>query len=146
MQSSQLNKQTQNKSQMSLTGKVAIVTGSSRGIGKAIALRLARDGASVVINFSGDSTPGEKVVETIGHDHAIAVKADITNLDQQKRLINATVERFGKIDFLINCAGTLPMLDLKNTTEQDFDKTFALNVKAPYFLTQVTFPFNISDI
>jgi 3-oxoacyl-[acyl-carrier protein] reductase len=121
----------------SLNGKVALITGASRGIGQAIALALAKDGASVVINFSNDATPANELVNEIGKDRAIAVKADVSQLKDVKRLVKETVDKWGKIDFLINCAGVLPMSDLKSTTEETYDKTFAINVKGPYFLTQV---------
>jgi len=117
--------------------KVAIVTGASRGIGKAIALRLAKDGFSVVINFSSDPAPAEELVKEIGSDKAIAIKADISSSSDIKRLVKETVDKWGKIDVLVNNAGILPMADLKGTTEETFDKTFAINVKGPYFLTQV---------
>jgi 3-oxoacyl-[acyl-carrier protein] reductase len=122
---------------MSLRGQTALITGASRGIGKAIALRLARDGASVVINFSNDPTPAEELVKQIGEDRAIAIKADIAQVDEVKRLVNETVNKWGKIDILVNCAGILPMSDLKTTSEEAYDRTFAVNVKGPYFLTQV---------
>ena len=124
---------------MSLNGKVALVTGASRGIGKAIATRLAWDGASVVINFSNNPTPANELVKQLGADHAIAIKADVSKLDDVKLLVKETIEKWGKIDILVNCAGVLPMSDLKNTTEEQYDKTFAINVKGPYFLTQVRY-------
>jgi 3-oxoacyl-[acyl-carrier protein] reductase len=120
--------------------KVAIVTGASRGIGKSIALRLARDGTSVVVNYLSGKIRADEVVMEIGEDRAIAVQADISRVDDTKRLVKAAVDKWGKIDILVNSAGILPMADLKSTTEEEFDKTFALNVKGPYFLTQVCTP------
>jgi 3-oxoacyl-[acyl-carrier protein] reductase len=122
---------------MSLKGKVAVITGGSRGIGRAIALRLARDGASVVINFSNDPAPAEELVKEIGNNQAISVKADVARLDEVKRLVKETVDKWGKIDILVNCAAVLLMADLKGTTEESFDRAFGINVKGPYFLTQV---------
>jgi NAD(P)-dependent dehydrogenase (short-subunit alcohol dehydrogenase family) len=122
---------------MSLHGKVALITGASRGIGKAIALRLSRDGASVVINFSNDPAPADAIVQQLGSDRAIAVKANVAETSEVKRLVKETVDKFGKIDILVNCAGILPMCDLKGTTEETFEKAFGVNVKGPYFLTQV---------
>lgn len=121
-----------------LEGKVAIITGASRGIGKAIAQRLARNGASIVINYSNNPAPAEALVKEIGPDRAISVKADVSETAELRRLIEETVDKWGKIDILVNCAGILPMTDLKGTTEETFDKTFAINVKGPYFLTQVS--------
>ena len=110
-----------------------------KGIGKAIAVRLARDGASVVINFANDPVPADEVVNQIGKDRAVAVKADVSRIDEVKRLVKETVDKWEKIDILVNCAGIMPMSDLKNTSEEDFDRTFAINVKGPYFLTQVKY-------
>ena len=123
---------------MSLTGKVIIVTGGSKGIGRAISQRVAEEGASVVINFSRDARAAEEVVESIGSDRALAVQADVGAVAGVEKLIEATVERFGKIDVLIPNAGILPMKTVGATTEEDFDRTFALNVKGPYFLAQVS--------
>jgi NAD(P)-dependent dehydrogenase (short-subunit alcohol dehydrogenase family) len=121
----------------SLHNQVAIITGASRGIGKAIAIRLAKDGASVVINYSSDSASAEEVVREIGEDRALAVKADVSKVAEIKRLVEETVQKWGKIDILVNSAGIMPMMDLANTTEETYDRTMAVNVKGPYFLTQV---------
>jgi len=115
---------------------VAIITGASRGIGKAIAIRLAKDGASVVINYSSDSASADAVVKEIGEDRAIAVQADVSKVAEIKLLVQETVQKWGKIDILVNSAGVMPMMDLANTTEETYDRTMAVNVKGPYFLTQ----------
>jgi 3-oxoacyl-[acyl-carrier protein] reductase len=117
--------------------KVVIVTGASRGIGKAIALRFGRDGANLIVNYNSNKTEADKVVTEIGVTRAIAVKADVSHMEEVKRLVKTAVDKWGKVDVLVNSAGILPMKDLKSTTEEDFDRTFALNVKGPYFLTQV---------
>lgn len=122
---------------MSLSGKVALITGSSQGIGKATALRLASEGAGLVINYRSDSAAANSVVEQIGADRAIAVQADASKLPDLDWLVEATVARFGKIDILIPNAGILVMKDLENTTEEDFDNSHNLMVKGPYFLAQV---------
>jgi 3-oxoacyl-[acyl-carrier protein] reductase len=116
---------------------VAIITGASRGIGKAIAIRLAKDGASVVINYSSDSASADAVVKEIGEDRAIAVQADVSKVAEIKLLVEETVQKWGKIDILVNSAGIMPMMDLANTTEETYDRAMAVNVKGPYFLTQV---------
>lgn len=110
---------------MSLQGKVAVITGSSRGIGRAIALRLARDGASVVINFSSNASPADELVKQIGNDQAIAIKADVSRVEEVKRLVEETVDKWGKIDILINCAGILPMDDLKVRRRKDLTEHLA---------------------
>lgn len=121
-----------------LAGKVALITGASKGIGKAIALRLAKDGARVVVNYSSDSKAADEVVKSIGSDHAIAVKADAGNVADIDRLVKETVHHYGKIDILVANAGALPHRNLEATTERDFDSLYALNVKGPYFLCQVS--------
>lgn len=132
---------------MSLTGKVAIITGSSAGIGKATALRLASEGASIIINYRSNATAANAVVQEIGEDRALAVKADVSKLPDLDHLVNETVARFGKIDVLILNAGILPLKDLEHTTEEDFDATYNLMVKGPYFLAQVRFyPFKCSEL
>lgn len=123
-----------------LAGKVALITGGSKGIGAATALRLARDGARIVINYSSDSTAADAIVAQIGPDHALAIKADAGNVAELDRLVSETVARFGKIDILIPNAAVAPMKDLENTTEAEFDATLAVNVKGPYFLIQKALP------
>lgn len=120
-----------------LEGKVALITGSSKGIGRATALRLAYDGAKVVINYASGAKDAEEVVDIIGTENAVAIQADASNIREIEGLVAKTVTAFGKIDILVASAGVLPMKDLESTTEADFDRTFALNVKGPYFLVQV---------
>jgi 3-oxoacyl-[acyl-carrier protein] reductase len=122
-----------------LHSKAALIIGASRGIGRAIALRLTRDGASVVINYSNNPAPADELVKQLGTEKAIAVKANVAELSQVKHLVKETVDKFGKIDILVNCAGVLSMNDLKSTTEETFDKTFGVNVKSSYFLTHASF-------
>lgn len=122
---------------MSLSGKVVLITGSSKGIGKAAALRVAREGANVVINYLRDPAAANDLVEQIGTDRALAVQADASKLSDLDRLVDAAVTKFGKIDVLIPNAGILAMRDLENTSEEDFDRTYNLMVKGPYFLAQV---------
>ena len=107
------------------------------GIGKATAFRLAQDGASVVINYASDAAAANEVVEKIGGNRAIAVKADAGSVSGVEAMVQATVKHFGKIDILVPNAGILPMIDLKSTSEADFDQIYNLNVKGPYFLVQV---------
>jgi 3-oxoacyl-[acyl-carrier protein] reductase len=120
-----------------LAGQVAIVTGASRGIGRAIALRLGRDGARVVVNYVNGAEAAGEVVEEIGSKNAVAIKADIGNVDDIGSLVDATVEKFGKIDILIACAGIMELAELESITEASYDRTFAVNVKGPLFLVQV---------
>ncbi|KAI4180553.1 MAG: hypothetical protein L6R41_007169 [Letrouitia leprolyta] len=123
-----------------LAGKIALITGGSQGIGKATALRLVKDGASVVINYASNSAPADELVKIIGSDRALAVQANAATIDGIEKMVKGTVDKFGKIDILIPNAGTMFMKDLEHTTEEDFDKTMALNVKGPFFLCQKAVP------
>lgn len=125
-----------------LAGKVAVITGGSKGIGRAVALRLSKDGASVVINYGSDSSAANDLVNEIGKDNAFAIQADAGSIAGAEKIVETTTKQFGKIDILIPNAGVLPMKDLENTTEADFDKAIGLNVKGPYFLCQVRDPWN----
>lgn len=122
---------------MSLAGKVALVTGASKGIGKSIVEKLAAEGASVVINYSRDAAPADELVKKFGADRSLAIKADIGSVSESQRLVAETVAKFGKIDILVLNAGVMPSKDLAGTTEEDFDRTFNVNVKGPYFTAQV---------
>lgn len=125
---------------MSLTGKVAIVTGGSKGIGRSISLRLASLGAQVIVNYSSDASSAEETVKTIGSSNAFAIKADVGNVDEITRLVDESVKHFGKLDILVACAGIMPLNELENVTESEFDRIFNLNVKGPLFLAQVCLP------
>lgn len=120
-----------------LSGKVAIVTGGSKGIGRAISLRLAADGARVIVNYSSDSASAEETVNAIGKDQAVAIKADAGNVQQIGRLVDETIKAFGKLDIVIPCAGIMPLNELDELSEEEFDKVMNVNVKGPLFLTQV---------
>ncbi|MDM5286685.1 SDR family oxidoreductase [Peribacillus castrilensis] len=121
-----------------LDGKVALVTGSSRGIGRAIAEQLADLGAKVVINYSGSSQKAYEAVEGIkknGGD-AVAIQADISQVSQIINLFEETLQAFGKINILVNNAGLMINKPLSEATEEDFDKQFAVNAKGTFFACQ----------
>lgn len=120
-----------------LNNKVALVTGASRGIGKAIALKLASDGAKIVVNYSGNAAAAEEVVKAIGSEQAIAIKANAGSVSEITTLIESTIKHFGKLDILVACAGIMPLNELEKVTEEEFDNIFNLNVKGPLFLAQV---------
>jgi NAD(P)-dependent dehydrogenase (short-subunit alcohol dehydrogenase family) len=121
-----------------LAGKVAVVTGASKGIGKATALALGAAGANVVVNYLSSLDSAKQVVQAIGADRAIAIKADVSDLNQGKELVQKTVEKWGRIDILILNAGVLAEKgSLADTTEEDFDRLFKVNVKGPFFLIKV---------
>jgi 3-oxoacyl-[acyl-carrier protein] reductase len=122
----------------SLAGKVAIVTGSSAGIGRAIAERLAQEGATVVVNYGKSADKAKAVVTGIESrgGTAVAMQADISEVENARRLVRNTVERFGRLDILVNNAAIALSKPLIETTEREFDQSFALNAKGPYFAMQ----------
>jgi len=121
-----------------LEGKVAIITGSSRGIGRVVAEQLADLGASVVINYSSSPQKAEEVVEGIIQKggKAVAIHADLSKLSDVKELFAKTINELGKVDILINNAGLMITKPLTDVTEDDFDKQFAVNVKGTFFACQ----------
>ncbi|QIR37753.1 SDR family oxidoreductase [Tolypothrix sp. PCC 7910] len=121
-----------------LTEKVAIITGASRGIGKAIALKLASNGASVVVNYAGNTAKAEEVVTEITQHggQALAIQADISQVAEIERLFDQAIAQFGKVDILVNNAGSIVYKPITEITEADFDKIFAVNVKGTYFACQ----------
>ncbi|KAK5994036.1 Hydroxynaphthalene reductase-like protein Arp2 [Cladobotryum mycophilum] len=125
---------------MSLQDKVILITGASNGIGKACAQRLAKEGASVVINYNTDSASANAMVESLGADRALAVQADASKVEDIERLVEAAVAKFGRIDTIMANAGMMLMREVENTSEEDFGRMFDLNVKGPYFLAQKAIP------
>jgi 3-oxoacyl-[acyl-carrier protein] reductase len=123
-----------------LAGKVALITGASKGIGAATALELASLGAKVAINYASDSQPADELVQKIGADKAIAIQANAGDVQEIERLVAETVAWGGKIDILIPNAGLCLMRTLEQTEESDFQRTMDLNVKGPYFLAQKALP------
>ncbi len=123
---------------LALAGKVAVVTGASKGIGKATALALGAAGANVIVNYLSSPNSANEVVQAIGPDRAIAIKADVSDLSQGKELVQKTVEKWGKIDILVLNAGILTQNGaLADATEEEFDRLFKVNVKGPFFLIKV---------
>jgi 3-oxoacyl-[acyl-carrier protein] reductase len=122
---------------MTLKGKTALVTGSSKGLGRAILLRLAAKGANVVVNYSRDESAANEVLEaaTALGVQAISVAADVSQVDGIQRLYDAAVDEFGQVDIVVANAGmekvNVPVADV---TEEDFDLLFRVNTKGPYFV------------
>ncbi len=121
-----------------LAGKVAIVTGGSRGIGAAIAKRLAKDGAIVVVNYSRKADAGAQVVAEIeaAGGEAEAIQANLAHVDQARRLIAETLEAYGRLDILVNNAGVSEFLPLDAITEAHYAHLFDVNVRGLLFATQ----------
>jgi 3-oxoacyl-[acyl-carrier protein] reductase len=121
-----------------LNGKVAVVTGASKGIGAAIAQELANAGAAVVVNYSQSPDQAQAVVAkiTAGGGKAKAVKADVSKPAEARKLIEAAVSTFGRVDILVNNAGVYDFVPLAGITEEHYNRIFDLNVKGLLFASQ----------
>ncbi|WP_457751974.1 SDR family NAD(P)-dependent oxidoreductase [Thermococcus sp.] len=124
---------------MRLAGKVALVTGAGRGIGRAIALALAENGANVAVNYAHSREKADETVELCrsrGVD-AIAVKADVSNREEVRKMVEDVVGHFGRIDILINNAGILGRaLTPKEVTDEEWDEVLDVNLKGAFIVTQ----------
>jgi 3-oxoacyl-[acyl-carrier protein] reductase len=123
---------------MDFTGKVALVTGSGRGIGKAIALKLAENGATLVINDVGDSAPAEQTVAEIKNlnRQAIVVMADVSSSADVTKMVETAIATYGKVDILVNNAGiTRDQLTMK-MTDEEWDKVLAIDLKSVFLCTR----------
>lgn len=118
-----------------LTGNVAVVTGAAKGIGRSIAVRLAKDGAAVVVNYSGSVQQANETVGLIeaAGGKAVAVQADVSKVADVKRLFDACFGAFGRLDILVNNAGVMFTKPVAEVGEEEFDRLFAVNVKGAFF-------------
>ncbi len=125
-----------------LEGKVAIVTGSSRGIGRAVAERFAMQGATVVVNFVSAEDEARKVVDGIERagGRAFSVRADISKSAEVKDLVGSTVDRLGRVDILVNNAGVMVSKSVLDATEDDWDRTIDINLKGAYLCAKEVAP------
>ncbi|MGO9873478.1 MAG: SDR family NAD(P)-dependent oxidoreductase [Acidimicrobiia bacterium] len=124
---------------MSVNGKVAIVTGGNSGIGKAIALALAEKGASVAIDYVADPDATEELEQRIVAlgDQSIGVDADVSKVDDLRRLIDTTVRKLGRVDIMVNNAGVETRTSILDTTEAQYEKVMAINLRSAFFGTQL---------
>ncbi len=125
-----------------LSNRVALVTGGSRGIGRAIALALAKAGAAVAINYRERGEEAAAVVEAIRQSggRAAAVAADVSQAEAVQRMATETEDRLGRIDVLVNNAGAAATRGLDDITEEDFDHALAVNLKSAFLCTQAVLP------
>ena len=121
-----------------LQGKVAVVTGASKGIGAGIAKALAEAGAAVVVNYASDKNGADVVVADINGKggRAVAVKADVSKAADVTRLFDETREAFGKLDVLVNNAGVYKFAPLQELDEKDYQRQFGINVLGPLLVTR----------
>lgn len=124
---------------MNFNGKVAIVTGASKGIGKAIALKFADCGASIVLNYSKDDKAAQSALEEVQSRgvHAILVKGDISNINECKVIIDKTIETYGKIDFLINNAAISKLGLFIDADDEEINNILDINIKGALNLSKI---------
>ena len=123
---------------MKLESKVAIVTGGSGGIGEAICLRLAREGAKIVVNYRSHPDKAKDTKEKIEQvgSQAHIIKADLSKVDEINNLVNESINHFGKVNILVNSAGLEKRADFWDVTEADYNLVMNVNLKAVFFATQ----------
>jgi glucose 1-dehydrogenase len=124
---------------MSLKGKIAVVTGGNSGIGRAVALELARQGANITIDYvvHPEATLEEEQEIIAMGDQAIGVKADVSKVEELQMLIDETVKAFGRVDIMVNNAGVETRTSVLDTTEAQYDKVLDINLKSAFFGTQI---------
>ena len=124
---------------MNLRGKTAIVTGGNSGIGLAIVLELARQGANLVIDYVADPQATEALEQQVAAlgERAVGVRADVSQFSELQRLVEAAVQAFGSLDIMVNNAGIETRSSVLETTEAQYDKVLAVNLKSAFFGTQL---------
>jgi NAD(P)-dependent dehydrogenase (short-subunit alcohol dehydrogenase family) len=122
----------------SLKGKLALITGSSRGIGRAIAQRLAADGAEIAVHYGSRKSDGDETVQAIrdGGGKAFTVQADLASIGEIEAMFTELDRHFPALDILVNNAGIAPSGYIEDATPAEFDRIVATNLRGPYFITQ----------
>jgi len=117
-------------------GRVALVTGGSGGIGRAVAIRLARDGFAVVVHYAGSAEKAEAVVNEIKSEdgQAVVAQGDVASADDMEHLFKETLDAFGKVDVVVHCAGIMPMMSIINGDVEVFDKVVATNLRGAFLV------------
>jgi acetoacetyl-CoA reductase len=126
-----------------LEGAVAVVTGAGRGIGRAIAEELGAGGAKVVVNYARSKGPAEEVVEKLsknGSQQAVAIQADVSDPEEAQRLIDETIEHFGRIDILVNNAGITIDKTMKKLAPEEWDKVVQVDLNSCYYTVHAALP------
>lgn len=131
------------KEMVQLNGKVAIVTGGAKGIGKAITVALAQEGAKVVINYNSSKEAAENLVNELGKDgHDVyAVQADVSKVEDANRLVEETVNHFGKVDILVNNAGITRDRTFKKLNREDWERVIDVNLSSVFNTTSAVLPY-----
>lgn len=128
---------------MEFKNKVVIVTGASRGIGKATAAMFARKGAKVVIHYNSNRAGADEVaaeIEKMGRDYLI-VQADVSKMDEVRDMVNKTINKFGRVDILVNNAGITEPKDFRDTTEEEWDRMMRINLKSVFLCCKEVVPY-----
>jgi NAD(P)-dependent dehydrogenase (short-subunit alcohol dehydrogenase family) len=126
--------------QISLSGKVALITGGSSGIGRAIALKLSQAGAKIAIL---DIKECESLLNEIGRDKARFYRCDVTSADEVREVVRSVYEEFGRIDIVVNAAGVIIRKDAVETSEEEWDKVLNVNLKGPFLVSKYSIPYMI---
>jgi 3-oxoacyl-[acyl-carrier protein] reductase len=130
------------KSMETLTGKIALVTGASRGIGAAVALSLAQAGADIAVNFRSRSEEAERVcagIRTLGR-RALAIQADVSQANQVSKMVAQVEGELGAVNILVNNAGMARQIKLEDIAEADFEEHININLKSAFLVTQAVLP------
>ena len=121
-------------------GKVALITGGTKGIGACAAKEFQKKGAKIIINYVNDAESAKKTLEEIGRDNAISIQADVSKVSECKKLVDCVVGKYEKIDILINNAAYLGGVTVSDLNEEQYDKFFDVNVKGLVFLMHYSAP------